>query len=120
MPKEMNGRQFYLDNYRYVLPDWTHDYARGVFKRRTGASTSDIFRDFVTRELLFKIWSEAGVAHWSYTSGSKECTINGGKFSERIVYIYLAVFIFITAQQDAPKENTFNKFIDLRGLLKDL
>jgi hypothetical protein len=64
--------------------------------------------------------SEAGVAHWSYTSGSKECTINGGKFSERIIYIYLAVFIFITAHQDAPKENTFNKFIDLRGLLKDL
>lgn len=65
----------------------------------------DIFLSFLTPGILTDTWDSFPPDYWIYGSGSHTGTFGGGKAHLQLLYTYFAVYMFICAEQNAPKEN---------------
>ena len=104
----------------YEKPQRRVDEEETLLKRLVSPTLLGIFLIFVTTELLEAIWN-AGllVNRWVYQkptptgSTAKRIRlnpriINGGKFSLKLIYMWLAVSIRLFGTQNNPMENTVN------------
>lgn len=80
-----------------------------------------VFLTFVTPNLLERIWDDGNNFNlWVYRNSATNVKkgvsytesasrINGGRFSLRLLYKWLAILIRVIGTQKTPKENTKNK-----------
>jgi hypothetical protein len=72
-----------------------------------------LFQLFYPETLLRDIWNSHDKSNWVYGNGFKQSTVSGGVFNPKTIYLYLALYIQITGEQQAlvgyliPKLFTF-------------
>ncbi len=85
----------------FKMKSWPLPEHHATINPDVGTSHLDIFLNIVTSDVLFAAWDSYHLCHWKYSEG----TIFGGKYNEKWLYIDFALYIFITGQQNAPKES---------------
>lgn len=90
--------------HRFVLPPITEEESFAAIDRSQVNTLGDIFLRFVTPEVLTATWESFPREYWFYGSGSKAGTFGGGLLNMKLVYTFLAVYIAIVGEQNAPKE----------------
>lgn len=94
------------NQYRFSLPPMTHELSFAAVDTSRVTSLGDIFLAFVTPEILTASWGIFPKEYWCYGFGKKAGTFNKGLVSLKLLYTFLAVYIFIVGEQNGPKEGS--------------
>ncbi len=94
---------FRSDGFRMDLPPSDAKIAPDLERRPT--DMLDLFQRALPTQLLKQVWDSFPKDHWAYGNlGSKNHGHLGrGKYNEKLVYTYFAVFFQIVGKQDGPK-----------------
>lgn len=92
--------------FRFALPRLSTEESFAAVDKAKATSILDIFLSILSPEILTTTWNTFPPEYWVYGSGAAAGTFNGGKLSLKFIYVYLAVYIYICGQQNAPKESS--------------
>lgn len=93
-----------VNEHRFVLPPMTAEESFAAVDKRKATSLVDIFLSFVTPDVLTATWHFFPKEYWCYGYGPKAGTFNKGQVSLKLMYTYLAVYIFLVGEQNPPRE----------------
>jgi hypothetical protein len=95
--------------FKLAVPTIDSAFARIVVKDRM--DMADIFQCILPKATLEQVWNSYDAAHWAYgTYGKKNYgTLGCGRYNEKLVYTYFAVYFRIVARQAGPKATERNE-----------
>lgn len=91
--------------HRFALPSLTQAQSFAKVDKSKATTLLDVFLSFLTPGILTDTWDSFPPDYWIYGSGRHTGMFGGGKAHLQLLYTYFAVYIFICAEQNAPKEN---------------
>lgn len=91
--------------HRFALPSLTEEQFFAKVDKSKTTPLLDIILSFLTPGILTDTWNSFPPDYWKYGSGSHTGTFGGENAHLQLLYTYFAVYIFICAEQNTPKEN---------------